>query len=52
MEAVVKRAFALSDRILAEQTGSDLLENIGRASLEFARDYPVLLRELALQPNL
>ena len=51
VEAVVKRAFDLSDRMLAKQTGSDLFENIGRASLEFARDYPVLLRELALQPS-
>lgn len=51
VEAVVKRSFSLSDRILAEQTGTDLFENIGRASLKFARHYPVLFRELVLQPN-
>lgn len=49
--AVVQRVFALSDELLAKQKGPHLFENIGKASLAFAREYPVLLRELVLQPN-
>lgn len=50
-KAVVERAFALSHELMANQTGPDLFENIGKASLAFARDYPVLFRELVMQPN-
>ncbi len=50
-QAVVKRVFALSEELLAKQKGNNLFENIGKASLEFARDYPVLFRELVLKPN-
>ncbi len=49
--AVVQRVFALSDEILARQKGSHLFENIGKASLAFAREYPVIFRELVVQPN-
>lgn len=49
--AVVQRVFTLSDELLAKQKGPHLFENIGKASLAFAREYPVLLRELVLQPN-
>lgn len=49
--AVVRRVFALSDELLAKQKGADLFENIGKASLTFAREYPVFVRELILQPN-
>lgn len=49
--AVVKRIFALSDTLLAEQNGPNLFDNIGKASLAFAREYPVFFRELVLQPN-
>lgn len=49
--AVVERVFALSGELLARQTGPHLFENIGRASLQFAREYPVLFRELVLQQN-
>lgn len=48
---VVLRVFALSDELLAKQKGQNLFENIGKASLAFARDYPVLFRELVLKPN-
>jgi hypothetical protein len=48
---VVERVFALSDELLAKQKGSDLFENIGKASLVFAREYPVLFRELVIQKN-
>ena len=50
-QAVVQRVFALSEGLLAKQRGQNIFENIGRASLTFARDYPVLFRELVLKPN-
>ncbi|KJS12805.1 MAG: TetR family transcriptional regulator [Peptococcaceae bacterium BRH_c8a] len=49
--AVVKRVFAVSDAMLAQQKGPHLFENIGKASLAFAQEYPVLFRELVMQPN-
>ncbi|RQD68598.1 MAG: TetR/AcrR family transcriptional regulator [Tindallia sp. MSAO_Bac2] len=51
IEAVVHRVFALADEFLKKQQGSSIFENIGKASLAFAREYPVLYRELAIQPN-
>ena len=49
--AVVQRVFAISNELMAKQTGPNIFENIGKASLEFARDYPALFRELTMQPN-
>ena len=51
VEAVIKRVFALSETLLAHQEGENLFERIGKASLAFAREYPVLFRELSIQPN-
>ena len=51
VEAVVQRVFAISEELLAKQKGESLFENIGKASLAFAREYPVLFRELSIQPN-
>ena len=51
VQAVVQRVFALSEELLVKQKGQNLFENIGKASLAFARDYPVLFRELVLKPN-
>jgi len=51
IKAVVERVFALSNELLKEQAGPDLFENIGKASLVFAREYPVLYRELVVQQN-
>ncbi|UMZ72798.1 TetR/AcrR family transcriptional regulator [Natranaerofaba carboxydovora] len=48
---VVKRVFALSNELLATQNGENMFENIGKASLEFAREYPILFRELVIEPN-
>jgi AcrR family transcriptional regulator len=49
--AVVERVSAMSGELLAAQTGPHPFENIGKASLAFARDYPALFREMALEPN-
>lgn len=50
-KAVIRRVFALSDEILAKQKGSHPFETIGKASIAFAREYPVFFRELIMQPN-
>lgn len=49
--AVMEKINTLSAQILASAQGRDLFERIGRASLAFARDYPVLFRDLVLKPN-
>ncbi|WP_410509805.1 TetR/AcrR family transcriptional regulator [Methanosarcina hadiensis] len=51
VKAVVERVFALSDELLKKQKGPDLFENIGKASLAFAREYPVFFRGLVMQQN-
>lgn len=51
VEAVVQQVFAISEELLAKQKGQNMFEKIGKASLAFAREYPVLFRELAIQPN-
>jgi AcrR family transcriptional regulator len=51
IKAVVERVFALSDELMKKQEGSDLFENLGKASLAFAREYPVLFREMVMQQN-
>jgi len=51
VKAVVERVFAILDEMLAQQKGPSFFENIGKASLVFAREYPVLFRELIMQQN-
>jgi len=51
VRAVVEHVLAISRSILAEQQGDSVFENIGRASLVFARRYPMLVRDLVLKPN-
>ena len=51
VEAVVQQVFAISEELLAKQKGQSMFEKIGKASLAFAQEYPVLFRELSIQPN-
>ncbi len=51
IEAVVKRVFSISEAILKKQKGQSMFEKMGKASLAFAREYPVLFRELSIEPN-
>ncbi len=51
LAAVVERVRSMSGELLAAQTGPHPFENMGKASLAFARDYPALFREMALEPN-
>ncbi len=49
--AVVRRVFTITDELVAKYKGANLFENMGKASLAFARAYPVLFRELTMEPN-
>lgn len=49
--AVVNQVFELSNAFISKQTSSSIFVNIGKASLDFAKEYPVLFRELILEPN-
>ncbi len=51
ISAVVNRVFELSNDLIAKQTSSSSFVKIGRASLDFAKEYPVLFRELVMEPN-
>lgn len=51
VDAVVERVFSISEELLTKQKGKSMFENIGKASLDFAREYPVLFRELSINPN-
>ncbi len=51
VEAVVQRVFTISVKLHTKQKGQSMFEKMGKASLTFAREYPVLFRELSIQPN-
>jgi AcrR family transcriptional regulator len=51
VKAAVERIYAVSNELLASQTGPSVFARIGKASIEFARRYPILFRELSVQPN-
>lgn len=51
VKAVVQKLFALTHEVLAEQDGVSPFEAMGLAGFEFARRYPVFVRELVLKPN-
>lgn len=50
-QAVVEKTLAISQEILAEQSSGHPFKDIGLASLRFAKDYPVLFRDLALNQS-
>ncbi|MCM3760376.1 TetR/AcrR family transcriptional regulator [Alkalihalobacillus oceani] len=49
--AVVKRVVDVSQRLLKEQNTGTPFGDIGYASLQFAREYPVLFRDFVMKPN-
>jgi len=51
VESVVQRFFSLSEEYLEKQEGKSMFEKIGRASLTLAKEYPIIYRELAIEPN-
>lgn len=50
MEGLMKKITSISADLLAEQQVADYFERVGKASLAFARRYPVIFREMALLP--
>lgn len=51
IDEVVKRVFDISNELIAKQTSTSAFVKIGKASLSFAKEYPVLFRELVMEPN-
>ncbi|MDW7650276.1 MAG: TetR/AcrR family transcriptional regulator [Bacillota bacterium] len=51
IQAVIKKTFAISQQILDQQCSGNAFEDIGLASLQFAREYPVLFRDLVINQN-
>ncbi|MBV1758930.1 MAG: TetR/AcrR family transcriptional regulator [Dethiosulfatibacter sp.] len=49
--SVVKRVFDISQELISKQSGDDVMESIGKASIEFAKSYPIFFRELIMTPN-
>ena len=50
--AVVARTFEVSGELLAQQNSGSPFQDIGRASLRFAREYPVLFRDILMNPSI
>lgn len=51
VQAVVKKTFSISKQILIEQKSGYPFQDIGMASLLFAKEYPVLFRDLVMKKN-
>lgn len=50
-EEVIKKFFSLSDKMISKQDGSSYYKKVGKASIAIAKEYPILYRELVVQPN-
>lgn len=51
VEEVYKKTFEVSRQILMEQNSGHPFHDIGVASIRFAREYPVLFRDLVMKKN-
>ncbi|MCP1135979.1 TetR/AcrR family transcriptional regulator [Paenibacillus polysaccharolyticus] len=51
LEGVYQKTFEVSRQILLEQNSGHLFQDIGAASIRFARAYPVLFRDIVMQKN-
>lgn len=51
IQEVMKKTFVISKQLLAQQNTGQPFRDIGRASLQFAKEYSVLYRELVLSNN-
>ncbi|MDE5414373.1 TetR/AcrR family transcriptional regulator [Alkalihalobacterium chitinilyticum] len=49
--AVMRKVMELSEQKIKEQNSGNTFKDLGIASLRFAEEYPVLVRDLALNPN-
>ncbi|PAD41270.1 TetR/AcrR family transcriptional regulator [Shouchella clausii] len=50
-QAVVKKVSQIGQQMIHEQNTSSPFGDIGAASLQFAQEYPALVRDLAMKPN-
>lgn len=48
-EALIEKIVRISQQLLSEESTGNPFEDIGRASLRFAREYPVLFRDLVMK---
>lgn len=51
IQAVIRKTFTISKQLLAEQHSGEPFQDIGRASLRFAKEYSVLFRDLVMKKN-
>lgn len=51
IQSVVLKVFQLNDELVNKQQGDSFLEKLGHASLYFAKTYPILFKELVMEPN-
>ncbi|MCY9529485.1 MULTISPECIES: TetR/AcrR family transcriptional regulator [Paenibacillus] len=51
IQVVVQRIFAFSDEYLLSQDTGQPFHDIGVATLRFAREYPLLFRDMVMRPN-
>ena len=51
IEEVYKKTYEISRQILQEQNSGNPFNDIGVASIRFAREYPVLFRDLVMKKN-
>lgn len=50
-EAVMQKILSVGNQLIEEQNTGSIFMDIGIASLKFAKDYPVLFRDLNMKPN-
>ncbi|MFP7288796.1 TetR/AcrR family transcriptional regulator [Shouchella clausii] len=50
-QAVVKKVSQIGQQMIHEQNTGSPFGDIGAASLQFAQEYPALVRDLAMKPN-
>lgn len=51
IKEVIKKTFEIGKELIDKEDSEDDFEKIGRASLKFARDYPLLFRDIVMNPN-
>jgi AcrR family transcriptional regulator len=50
-EAIIERIISVSQQLISEERSGNPFFDLGRASLRFAREYPVLFRDLVMKKN-
>lgn len=50
-QAIIQKVNQLSQQMIREQNSGSSFQDIGVASLKFAKEYPVLFRDFVMKPN-